>query len=736
MRKHLRLMALTVAVLGLALGNRGAVLGAPGNQPSAGTPGGTQITNAISATYDDLAGRSYTTVSNRVDTVVALLGSIVVSPKEPSASTAEKAQRGTDVQRTFTISNTSNISDAYTIEAAGAAPGSIVSVAFVEGANLVPVTLGATVSPAVAPGGNISVVVTVAVPANAADGVAIPVTLTARTTAAGTANGLQSDSGQEWIVTAPPPALVGPGGAGSKISKTVDRTTTVESQPGSTVTFDIVAVNGGGSQAKNVVVTDPVPSGLVPLLDTVKVNGLTTGFTATLDGNTVTVRVPTLDPGATLDVSMDCSVSAAMAVGLTFVNTASITADGLGTLPTTPASVLTGSANIVYNGYAGGNAPVGGATITLLDAAGQPVVLDGSSSDAALLRAAVTGAASGTENPYVTGPDGSYAFDLTPAIIGPAGGRFFVTIQADGYVNRRIQLDITPSASGAPLYDVRATALDDQPIAVAGGFALTTNGVEISDIFGFFGNLPLFAPGQLTLTKSVDRQVAQPGDRLVFTVDVRNATPATVDGTAIVDTLPAGLAYVPGTAKLDGAPFEPTVEGRDLKWTLPSVGPESDHALTYICVVYPSVPSGTTLTNTASAQGVVSGTTVPVSGSSNVSIQILGGAFSQRQVITGRVFVDAMHTGRFRRGDTGVAGVRVFLEDGSSVVTDAQGRFSFPGVRPGMHVLRLDETTLPIGAHAYSGYPMTSSRSTQQLVHGIMDDGLMEDVEFALEPAT
>jgi len=730
MRKHLRLIAPFVAVLGLLLGNRGIALSIPGNQASAATPGGTEITNAISATYSDVSGQTYATESNRVDTVVALLGSIVVSPKEPAASASEKAQRGTTVARTFVITNTSNISDAYTIEAAGAAPGSVVSVAFVEGATLAPVTLGATVSPTVAPGGNLSVVVTVAVPANAADGVDIPVTVTARTTATGTANGLQSDSGQQWIVTAPPASITGPGG--SKIAKTVNDSASVQGQPGGTVTFEIVAVNGGGSPATNVVLTDPVPTGLTPVLSTVKVDGLTTGFTASLSGQTVSVKISTLDPGATMDVTFDCTILSAETTGLTFVNTASVTADGIGTLPTTPASVLTGSGNIVYNGYAGGNAPIGGATVALLDAAGNPVVLSGSNGSATR-RAAATGA-SNTQNPFVTGPDGHYDFDIEPADIGPTGVRYQVTVAAPGFVNRRIQLDIAPSVAGAPLYDVRAVALDDQPIAVAGGFALTTNGVQLHDIFGFFGNLPMFTAGQLTLTKTVDRQVAQPGDRLDFTIDIRNATVATVAGANIVDTLPAGMAYAPGTAKLDGVAFEPVVSGRTLTWTIPSVGPASDHSLTYVCVVYPSVASGTTLTNSVSAAGVVSGTTIPVTGSSNVSVQILGGAFSDREVITGRVFVDTMHTGRFRRGDVGVAGVRVFMEDGSSVVTDGQGRFDFPGVRPGMHVLRIDPTSLPIGARAYDGYPMTSSRSPQQLVHGIMDDGLMEDVEFALDP--
>jgi hypothetical protein len=94
-------------------------------------------------------------------------------------------------------------------------------------------------------------------------------------------------------------------------------------------------------------------------------------------------------------------------------------------------------------------------------------------------------------------------------------------------------------------------------------------------------------------------------------------------------------------------------------------------------------------------------------------------------VITGRVFLDIASSGHFARGDRGIAGVRVYMEDGTSALTDSQGRFSFPAARPGAHVLRIDSATLPSGVHGI----------TQRLVHGLLDDGLMQDVEFGLAGA-
>ena len=42
----------------------------------------------------------------------------------------------------------------------------------------------------------------------------------------------------------------------------------------------------------------------------------------------------------------------------------------------------------------------------------------------------------------------------------------------------------------------------------------------------------------------------------------------------------------------------------------------------------------------------------------------------------------------------GVAGVRIYMEDGRYVVSDDEGRFHFEGVHPGSHVVRLDESSL------------------------------------------
>ena len=73
------------------------------------------------------------------------------------------------------------------------------------------------------------------------------------------------------------------------------------------------------------------------------------------------------------------------------------------------------------------------------------------------------------------------------------------------------------------------------------------------------------------------------------------------------------------------------------------------------------------------------------------------------------------------------------MEDGTTVVTDAQGRYSFQEVRPGKHVLRLDTSSLPAGVAAFDNHAYNDPTSTVRLVHTVMDTRLIQDVIFVVE---
>lgn len=695
------LVAIATVLLAFAVQYRGE----PAFAAAADPAGNTKIVNTASATWQDNRGNTYQNESNPLGVVVQPIAALTVTPKETAVNpSADGYPANQNVTRTFVISNVSNIADEYKIASVTADKGQIVSVAFVTASGSTPVTIGSTVSPLVQPGDNIGVQVTIAT-TGIAVGTSFALHLTAQTTASGTANGLVSDTGEQWLLAAAGPTISGPTSANAPISKTVNQLQLLQSQPGAVVTYDVVAKNYGGTPATNAVVTDPLPAGVTVDTSSVKVNGVATSG-ASLSGQTLTVQVGTIDAGATVDISFNAQVEQALTIGSSFVNTAQLQADGVPSQGTSPASVLIGTADIVFDPVRS-NAPIAGATISLFDVNDVLVPLNAQSAN--------------TKNPYITGSGGTYGFPISPSQISSGASTFYLTVTAPGYLNRRIKLVLTRAANGQ-LYNVAATSQDGQPLASAGGFALTASTVSLNDVFGLFGNIPLFKTQTITIDKTVNQTTAQSGDRLIYTIEVGNPSSGTLGKAVINDTLPAGEAYAARTARLDGAALEPAVHGRVLTWTLSSLAAGTKHRLTYACVVFPSVTAGTLLTNAATASALISGTMVNVNASASADVEIVGGALGDRSVITGRVFFDAMRTGHFAHGDRGLGGVRIYLEDGSSVVTDEQGRFSFPAARPGMHVLRVDSATLPAGMHGVM----------QRLVHGVLDDGLMQDIEFPL----
>src|SRR6202030_3805312 len=127
---------------------------------------------------------------------------------------------------------------------------------------------------------------------------------------------------------------------------------------------------------------------------------------------------------------------------------------GIAAQGTTPADVFVGSANLVFDGYAGGSHPVAGATVSLLDTNGKPVDLAAVTASNRLRVAAAT--QSGVSNPLVTGADGTYGFALPASAVPAQGGRYYLTISATNYLNRRIAIDLKPTAQNY-FYDVTQT---------------------------------------------------------------------------------------------------------------------------------------------------------------------------------------------------------------------------------------------------------------------------------------
>jgi uncharacterized repeat protein (TIGR01451 family) len=683
----------------------------------AATPGGTSVLNTVSATYSNGNGDTFATVSNTVTATVAAVTAVGVAPNENGCNAqTDGFAVGSNVSRTFAVSNNSNISDAYTI-AASTTGGSIASIGLTSNGATTIANDGVT--PVLAPGASAQVTVTIATP-NVPAGTSVAITLKATSTVTKAANGQATSSASQCAIALGRVVIGGMAGPQSLVRKLVDNVPFESVTAAQTVKYSIEFINYGGLPAQNAVLSDVFPAGVTPGISSIQLNGVPQTTGVTLVGQTLTVALGSLAPAVAYKVTISAIVSPGVAIGSEAINNAFVSASNASTATSSPAVIIAGVANVVYDGYAGSSVPVAVAIVSLVDpVTGLPIALTG------------TPTAPNTANtdPYTTGASGTYAFGLGNARIGPL--TYDVVITAPAYRTRRIAVTLTPDPTNT-YFSITLAALDGQPLAVPGGFALTTGPVTIAAISNLLGNLPLFRTQTITITKQVDRTVASSGDRLVYTLNFANVG-TLLGATTLVDTLPAGVAYAPGTAIVDGAHVEPTVSGRTLTFTFASL--QTKRAIVYATVVVPGVTVGSTLTNVATVSAIpVNAPTQSVSATASVDTQVINGIFTDQTIITGRVFVDLARDGWFHKGDGGIPSVRIFLEDGESVLTDPNGRYSFPGVRPGMHVLKLDRQTLPPSTKAYDIHDYDDQKSIRRLVHGVFDGGVIQDVNFAIEP--
>lgn len=243
-------------------------------------------------------------------------------------------------------------------------------------------------------------------------------------------------------------------------------------------------------------------------------------------------------------------------------------------------------------------------------------------------------------------------------------------------------------------------------------------------------NIPLTAClGQtdVTATKSVDRSTAVFGETLTYTLRFSNTSGRGFDVGRIVDLLPGGVRYTPGSARIDGVAAAPVIDGQRLIWTH-DLGAGDSTTVVFQARVAARDFGG--LINRAWFQDA---TGSRLSNEATAEVQITPEAVFDCTDIIGKVFDDKNRNGYQDGPDTlrgisdqsifddkltartpenttepGLAGVRVVTPDGTLITTDAFGRYSVPCAALPQQgtgsnfVIKLDTRTLP------SGYGVTT----------------------------
>ncbi len=333
---------------------------------------------------------------------------------------------------------------------------------------------------------------------------------------------------------------------------------------------------------------------------------------------------------------------------------------------------------VVYDGR--NNLPVAGAKVTLIDlATGLPAIVffaDGRP---------------GAPNFVITGINGQYEF---PAV-APSTYRLDVLPPAAYSFPSQLALALLP---GNRKSDINGSYGKSFILNLATGpvnFDIPLDASALADLF---------------IEKTASRSTVEIGDFVDYSVTAKNTSGQILGQIFVFDNLPAGFTYVPNSLRINGG--KQTLNTPPLPLTEPDggVGPKlvfhvgaipiaSTITVTYRVKVGVGALQGNGI-NTAQATTTLStaGNLGKVSNIATALVKILPGVFSNRGFILGKVFADCNLSKAQDEGERGVPGIRLYMEDGTNVITDSEGKFSFYNIRPQTHALKLDNTTLPQGA--------------------------------------
>jgi uncharacterized repeat protein (TIGR01451 family) len=206
-------------------------------------------------------------------------------------------------------------------------------------------------------------------------------------------------------------------------------------------------------------------------------------------------------------------------------------------------------------------------------------------------------------------------------------------------------------------------------------------------------DIPLDRPGgTLVLRKTTSTQNAVPGDVIQYRIEVRNPDRLRNSGAiTVTDILPNSIRLRANTVRYQGQPVTPVVaaDGSTFSVLIPSLTAGGSGLITYLGEVRQDAESGDAI-NTASARDNRGATSAKV----DASIRIAKEGIAERFTIVGRITEGACNLDP--QTAPGIKGVRVMLQDGTYTVTDADGRYHFEGVIPGIHVVQIDPSSFPL----------------------------------------
>lgn len=321
----------------------------------------------------------------------------------------------------------------------------------------------------------------------------------------------------------------------------------------------------------------------------------------------------------------------------------------------------------------------------------------------------------GGVNTQTTGATGMYQYQLiNPAPVVPVAcpGNTIYTIgvvQPGGYLPPvAVQGGVSAPAGTLP---VTGPAGGVNPIQTQAGpptgaqpttyyFSFDLDLVNSANIVNNHIPLDPVTANSFFVTKTGNKSVVEIGDTIMYTVKVKLTNGLALAMFDLVDNLPAGFRYIPGTA------YKSTGGSAPVQFADPagSPGPQLTFKPTFAAVVTDATITYKVRVGVGAMQGDginrVQGRGVGglVSNIAAFKVKVTGGVFTNDACVAGKVFVDCNSNHIQDPEELGVPGVRLYMEDGTYFITDVEGKYSYCGISPRTHVLKADNVTLPRGS--------------------------------------
>ena len=342
---------------------------------------------------------------------------------------------------------------------------------------------------------------------------------------------------------------------------------------------------------------------------------------------------------------------------------------------TAAASAMLDPVSLVFESRTG--SLIDGATIEIVDVvSGMPALVYGNDG-VSIFPSSITSGGTETDSggrTYQFG-DGEYRFPVVP----PGSYRLVVTPPATFTAPSVSSIADLQALPGAP-YSLGTASF---------GGVIDHDGPLSIDV-----DIPVDpAEGALFMQKSTTTTIAAPGDFVRYELSAENSASSGVAmNVHIEDRLPSGLRYISGSATRDDAATPDPDISQDhgvLEFDIGDLAAGESVHLSYVAEIVGGRRNDE-LVNRATAFADAG----LVSNEADATIRLAEDLYRTTSTIIGRI-VEGHCSATTSAEDLGVAGIRVYLEDGRFAVSDESGRFHFEGLEPGTHVAQIDPDTVP-----------------------------------------